>query len=185
MTICLQLIKLLNNAVEPCYSGQKWATRDTQYGLRHFSRVNHRQEPTGRLRGFPTSDISANVKVSSYRYVALRFGQELHASPHIEHTPHIVLSIYIHIWNVLSIYGYVGYHEVLTRLSNQAGKITLVPVNFPGAKPIMKLVSLNDVSLQRTREKRKGWMKKCKILVPILQNYLWKFLHFYLPLQDI
>ena len=82
--------------------------------------------------------------------------QELHASPHIEHTPHIVLSIYIHIWNVLSIYGYVGYHEVLTRLSNQAGKITLVPVNFPGAKPIMKLVSLNDVSLQRTREKRKG-----------------------------
>ena len=32
-------------------------------------------------------------------------GQELHASPHIEHTPHIVLSI---IWNVLSIYGYVA-----------------------------------------------------------------------------
>ena len=44
------------------------------------------------------------------------FGQELHASPHIEHTPHIVLSIYIHIWNVLSIYGYVGYHEVLTEI---------------------------------------------------------------------
>ena len=49
--------------------------------------------------------------------ISLRTGQELHASPHIEHTPHIVLSI-IHIRNVLSIYEYVGYHEVLTVVSD-------------------------------------------------------------------
>ena len=36
--------------------------------------------------------------------------QELHASPH----SYIVLIIYIQIWNILSIYGYVGDHEVLT-----------------------------------------------------------------------
>ena len=49
-------------------------------------------------------------------FISWKCWQEFHASPQIEHTPHIVLSIYIHIWNVLSIYGYVGYHEVLTEM---------------------------------------------------------------------
>ena len=42
------------------------------------------------------------------------FGKELHASPHIELTP-ILSYPYISIHGyVLSIYGYVGWHEVLT-----------------------------------------------------------------------
>ena len=40
--------------------------------------------------------------------------QELHASPHIEHFP-ILSYPYVSIYGyVLSIYGYVGLHEVLT-----------------------------------------------------------------------
>ena len=46
-------------------------------------------------------------------------GQELHASPHIEHFP-ILSYPYISIYGyVLTIYGYVGWHEVLTAVWGQ------------------------------------------------------------------
>ena len=69
--------------------------------------------------------------------------------------------------------------NICTRLSNQAGKIILALVNFCGPQTLMKLLSLYDESLQRTREKSKGLMKIAKTLVPILQKYFWQFLHFY------
>lgn len=53
----------------------------------------------------------------AYIWLSKVFGEELHASPHIKHTP--ILSypyLYIHICNVFFIYWYVGYHEVLTGL---------------------------------------------------------------------
>ena len=72
--------------------------------------------------------------------------------------------------------------NICTRLSNQACKIILALVNFCGPQTLMKLLSLYDESLQRTREKSKGLMKIAKTLVPILQKYFWQFLHFYVTI---